>query len=42
MVGTDFKSSELEIGVAHVDKPFFTKLRTEQIEEHLNAIADAN
>jgi len=40
VIGTDFKASELEIGFACADRPFFKKLSQEKIEEHLNAIAD--
>ena len=42
VIGSDFKSSELEVGVATVDRSHFVKLSTEDIDFHLNAIADAN
>ena len=42
VVGTDFKPTELEVGVANADKPYFRKLDTETIEHHLNVIADDN
>ena len=42
VISTDFKSNELEIGIATTDHQFFRKLTEEEIETHLNAIADAN
>ena len=41
VVGTDFKSNELEVAFASTERPFFRQISTEKIEEHLNAIADA-
>lgn len=40
VVGTDFKADELEVGIATLDKPFFKKITTEEIEHFLNMIAD--
>ena len=42
VIGTDFKSNEVEVGIASVDKPRFMKLTTQEIDSHLNAIADDN
>lgn len=42
VIGTDFKPSEIEVGVASVDKPRFVKLTSEEVDFHLNAIADDN
>lgn len=42
VISTDFKSDELEIGIATTDDINFRKLTEEEIEAHLNAIADAN
>ena len=42
VVGTDFKANEIEVGVSSVEREHFVKLSTEDIEFHLNAIADAN
>jgi 20S proteasome subunit alpha 1 len=42
VISTEFKSNELEIGIATTDHQFFRKLTEEEIEAHLNAIADAN
>ena len=42
VISTDFKSNELEIGIATSDDIFFRKLTEEEIEAQLNAIADLN
>ena len=42
VIGTDFKKDEIEVGVASVDNIFFKKLSEEDIERHLNIIADEN
>lgn len=40
VIGTDFKCNELEIGIATVEKPRFKKLSNDEIDHHLNVIAD--
>ena len=40
VIGTDFKKNEIEVGYATADKPYFRKLSEEEIEAHLNVIAD--
>jgi 20S proteasome subunit alpha 1 len=42
VISTDFKSNELEIGIATSDNVFFRKLSETEIEGHLNTIADMN
>ena len=42
VISTDFKSNELEIGIATTDDIFFRTLSEEEIEAHLNTIADMN
>ena len=42
VISTDFKSDELEIGIATTDKTFFRTLTEDEIENHLNTIADMN
>lgn len=42
VIGTDFKPNQIEVGIATVDKPKFRKLTTEELDFHLNAIADDN
>jgi 20S proteasome subunit alpha 1 len=42
VISTDFKSNELEIGIATADDIFFRTLTEEEIEHHLNTIADMN
>ena len=40
IVSSDFKASEIEIGIATVDKPHFRKLKEGEIEDFLNEMAD--
>lgn len=40
VLGSDFRGSEIEVGQVTGSKGTFTKLSEEQIEAHLNAIAD--
>jgi 20S proteasome subunit alpha 1 len=40
VIGTDFKATELEVGVATVDKPHFVRLTTEEIDHHMNVLSD--
>ena len=40
VISTDFKANEIEIGIATTDNIFFRKLKEEEIDAHLNAIAD--
>lgn len=45
VIGTDFKSNEIEVGVS-IEKErgqpaFFKKLKEDEIEHHLNIIADS-
>ena len=40
VIGTDFKSSELEVGIAETEKPLFRKISTAEIERHLEVIAN--
>lgn len=40
VLALDFKSTEIEIGVVTRDQPEFRKLAKEEIETHLNAIAE--
>ena len=40
VISSDFKASEIEIGVATAANPRFIKLSEEEIEAHLNTIAD--
>ena len=40
VISTDFKCDELEIGIATTDDIFFRTLSEEEIENHLNTIAD--
>jgi len=40
VVGSDFKNNEIEIGIATDEKPRFKKLTKDEIETHLNVIAD--
>ena len=42
VISTDFKSNEIEIGIATTDNIFFRKLTEEEIDAHLNTIADKN
>lgn len=42
VISTDFKSNELEIGIATIDNIFFRTLSEDEIEKHLNTIADMN
>ena len=42
VIGADFKASELEVGFASIDRPYFRKLAISDIEKHLNDIADSN
>lgn len=42
VISTDFKSNEIEIGIATTDNPFFRTLTEQEIEHHLNTIADMN
>lgn len=42
VISTDFKSNEIEIGIATTDDIFFRTLSEEEIEAHLNVIADMN
>ena len=39
VLSTDFKATEIEVGVSEADKPFRT-LSVEEIDEHLTAIAE--
>lgn len=40
VLALDFKSSEIEIGVVSKEKPLFRHLNKEEIEKHLNEIAE--
>ena len=42
VISTDFKANELEIGIATTDDIFFRKMSDQEIDGHLNAIADMN
>lgn len=42
VISTDFKSNEIEIGIATSENIFFRTLTEEEIEKHLNSIADMN
>lgn len=38
-MGQEFKSTDLEIGIATVANPYFRKLTIPEIEKHLNDIS---
>lgn len=40
VISTDFKSHEIEVGVASTASKFFKKLTETEIDRHLNVIAD--
>lgn len=40
VLALDFKSSEIEIGVVSKERPLFRQLNKEEIEKHLNEIAE--
>ena len=40
VISSDFKANEVEVGVATADNPFFRKLTEQEIDFHLNVIAD--
>ncbi|CAI2379052.1 unnamed protein product [Moneuplotes crassus] len=42
VISTDFKNDEIEVGIATTDNVFFRTLTEDEIEEHLNTIADMN
>eukprot|EP00997_Jenningsia_sp_PLL12_P006861 NODE_3440_length_774_cov_76.462069_g2875_i0.p2 GENE.NODE_3440_length_774_cov_76.462069_g2875_i0~~NODE_3440_length_774_cov_76.462069_g2875_i0.p2 ORF type:complete len:94 (-),score=24.53 NODE_3440_length_774_cov_76.462069_g2875_i0:24-305(-) len=40
VISSDFKASDIEVGMATVDNPRFMKLTEEEIERHLNELAE--
>ena len=40
VISSDFKANEIEVGVATAENPFFRKLTEQEIDFHLNVIAD--
>jgi len=39
VISSDFKATDVEVGVVSKSRPKFQKLSVEEIESHLNAIA---
>jgi 20S proteasome subunit alpha 1 len=42
VLGSDFRGSEIEVAMVEGKDGLFTKLTEEEIDSHLNAIADAD
>ncbi len=40
VVGSDFKATDVEIGVVSLDNPMFRTLKEDEIEQYLAVIAD--
>jgi 20S proteasome subunit alpha 1 len=40
VISSDFKASEIEVGIATKENPRFRKLTEQEIENYLNELAD--